>query len=377
MNKKHILLFMLCLLTAILLPLNAMAAGEVNTAEKGSFSISFIADGENADGVEFKIYHFADISSSNNYSVTEAFKSYPISYNNIDDPDTWRNLSQTLCGYVASDNLPPYATAVTTESGRAYFSDLPVGLYLVIGSKYTSDTMTYKSHSFMISVPSKDVNGNLQYDLMADVKYDIVINSGSENNPNYGGNSDDYELDILKIWDDNNNPNRPQEIIVEIYRDYKLYDTVALNKANNWKYKLENLSERYIWTVRERSVENGYTVSVEQQNNRFVITNTNTDITTITTTKPDETTTVSTTTDITNTTNNTSTDSTTIPGDTGTDNTEPDSAETDSSANSSHSVDNTLPKTGLLWWPVPCMLAGGLLAIIIGVLFRRGAENEG
>lgn len=372
MNKKHILLFMLCFLTAILLPLNAMAAEKVNTSQKCSFSLSFIADGEKAEGVEFRIYHFADVSSSNDYYVTDMFKSYPISYDNIDKPDTWRNLSQTLYGYVVSDKLPPYSTAKTTANGKAYFYNLPVGLYLVIGSKYTSDTMTYKTQAFMVSLPREDTEGDMQYDLSADVKYDIVFDSGSENNPNYGGNLDD-ELDILKIWNDNGNPNRPQEVVVEIYSDEKLYDTVVLNKANNWKYRLEKINPKSIWTIRERTAENGYTVLVERQDNRFVLTNTKTDTpptTTTTTTTPN------------NTDPDFSTTNTTIPGNsnsenTNPENTNPDDMKPDTTANSSTPDEHTLPKTGLLWWPVPCMLAGGLFIIIIGIICRRGTENEG
>lgn len=36
----------------------------------------------------------------------------------------------------------------------------------------------------------------------------------------------------------------------------------------------------------------------------------------------------------------------------------------------------TLPQTGQLWWPVPVLVAGGLLLIVIGVLRRRGNTHE-
>lgn len=38
--------------------------------------------------------------------------------------------------------------------------------------------------------------------------------------------------------------------------------------------------------------------------------------------------------------------------------------------------DGNLPQTGVLWWPVPVMIAAGLLLVIIGVVKRRGAESE-
>lgn len=36
----------------------------------------------------------------------------------------------------------------------------------------------------------------------------------------------------------------------------------------------------------------------------------------------------------------------------------------------------TLPQTGQLWWPVPVLVAGGLLLIVIGLLRRRGNTHE-
>lgn len=324
MNKKHILLFILCLLTAVLLPFNAMAADKINTNEKCSFSVSFIAGEKKAEGVEFKIYRVADISSSNKFSVTERFRSYPVSYDNIADSNSWRNLSQTLLGYIVADRLQADATAKTAADGRAYFYELPVGLYLVTGGQYISGNKIYTPQTYMIRVPSKGIDGEWKYDLISGVKCDV------ENDVKFNGmDVDDKELEILKIWDDNSNPDRPQEIEVEIYCDDTLYDTVVLDKSNNWKYELKNLSKKAIWTVVERFVPDGYTVSVERQDNRFVFTNTNTSI----------------------------------------DNPKPTTPP--------HSSDNTLPQTGLLWWPVPCLLAGGLLVIIIGSICRRGTVNEG
>ena len=36
----------------------------------------------------------------------------------------------------------------------------------------------------------------------------------------------------------------------------------------------------------------------------------------------------------------------------------------------------TLPQTGQLWWPVPVLIAAGLLFVVIGLLRRRGAADE-
>lgn len=311
MIKKQTLSLILCLLIAIILPAQAMAASTDNTNKKCSLAVSFIAGEVKAAGVAFKLYRAADITASGDYSITQAFKSYPISQEDIDDLDRWRNLAQTLSGYVVSDNLQADAVSQTTDQGIAYFNELPAGLYLVTGTQFSTQDRIYTPQFFMISVPTKDANGDWQYDLAVDVKYDSHVLD------------ENFELEILKIWNDGSNRNRPQEIIVELYSNNNLYDTALLNKANNWRYIFKDLNRDSIWSVKERSVEAGYTVSVEQQDNRFVLTNTKTNV-----------------------------------------------------SNDLPPSDYTLPQTGLLWWPVPCLLAGSLLVIIIGILCRRGAVDE-
>jgi len=36
-----------------------------------------------------------------------------------------------------------------------------------------------------------------------------------------------------------------------------------------------------------------------------------------------------------------------------------------------------LPQTGQVWWPVPLLISGGIVLILLGVVRRRGDEYEG
>ena len=98
---------------------------------------------------------------------------------------------------------------------------------------------------------------------------------------------------------------------------------MKLNAANNWRYTWTDLDSRYAWKVVEKELE-GYTVTVTREGVTFVVTNTY--------------------------------------GETIEDNETPLSGE--------------LPKTGQLWWPVPVLIAAGLLFIIIGLARRRGIRYE-
>ncbi len=309
--KKYTALIVLCLLTVIFLPMQTMAAGAIDTSEKCTLTVSFPVDEGKASGVDFKIYRVADISSSADFSVAESYKAYPVSPDMYNDSANWRSLAQTLSGYIAADRIQADFTAKTDENAQAVFRDIPVGLYLVTGSIYVLDQISYIPQSFIISIPNNDISGAWNYDICVEVKYDSRALD------------DVLSFDFLKIWKDGNNAARPQEIEVEVYRNNELYATVILNKSNNWKYRLNDVDRNAVWTVKEKTTAAGYTVNVDQQSDCFVLTNTK-------------------------------------------DNSNPPTSVTDS----------RLPQTGLLWWPIPYLLVGGLLMIITGLVCRRGASNE-
>jgi hypothetical protein len=87
---------------------------------------------------------------------------------------------------------------------------------------------------------------------------------------------------------------------------------VVLDEACEWKHAWMDLDGGHTYTVREKTELDKYKTAIHQDGNSFVITNT-------------------------------------------------------------YSV---IPQTGQLWWPVPTLLAAGLLMILIGLLRRRGMGYE-
>ena len=177
----------------------------------------------------------------------------------------------------------------------------------------------YDATPFMVMLPSLDKENNVwSYDVAVSPKFDRSKIPGSSGD-------DTITRKVLKVWEDKGQEkDRPEEVIVQLLRDGKVFDTVTLNAANNWRYTWTALDNGYSWTVVEKETDN-YTVEVTQEGITFVVKNThNEDI-------PDEPTTP----------------------------TKP-----------------TLPQTGQLWWPVPVLIAAGLLFVVIGLLRRRGAADE-
>ena len=211
---------------------------------------------------------------------------------------------------------------------------------------------------------------------------------------------------------------RPSEVVIELLKDGKLYDTVTLNEKNNWRHTWRGLPEynadgsKIEWRVTERVPKN-YTVRITRDGVTFLVTNTyrpeNPDGDTVTRTvlkrwndagyeqkRPDS---VS----VTLLKDGAAYDAKTLTRTDGWQRTwsdlpryNPDGSEivwtvTESpvpgyTASVQQSggtciLTNTLdrqklPQTGLLWWPVPVLAAAGLLLLIFGALSKRKNGHE-
>lgn len=79
---------------------------------------------------------------------------------------------------------------------------------------------------------------------------------------------------VVKIWDDaGNTDKRPAGIVVELLKNGKVYDTVTLGENNNWSYHWTELDPDAKWSVNEKYIPDGYTATITESGNTFVITN--------------------------------------------------------------------------------------------------------
>lgn len=322
MNKRLISICLSLLLVFMLLPVSALAAGRIDLDQDVGLTITYQDYGTPLSGAVFNIYLVATVNAYGELETTEQFKIF-----NVDIPgkadDTWRALASTLEGYVLRDNIAATDSGKTDRNGQIAFPTggkrLTAGLYLVLGERHTQDGYRYDATPFMAMLPSLDKENNVwSYDVAVSPKFDRSKIPGSSGD-------DTITRKVLKLWEDKGQEkDRPEKVIVQLLRDGKVFDTVTLNAANNWRYTWTALDNGYSWTVVEKETDN-YTVEVTQEGITFVVKNThNEDI-------PDEPTTP----------------------------TKP-----------------TLPQTGQLWWPVPVLIAAGLLFVVIGLLRRRGAADE-
>lgn len=130
------------------------------------------------------------------------------------------------------------------------------------------------------------------------------------------------EIKVVKVWKDSCHPSRrPKSITIHLLCDGVKTKTVTLPHNGKWKYTFKNLNMSHTWTVVEDQVTGYKNPVIDTKNGVITITNT-------------------------------------------------------CNRASEHYNDKYLPQSGQLWWPVPVLLAAGLLLVIIGVARRREDDYE-
>ncbi|MCI5901512.1 MAG: Cna B-type domain-containing protein [Blautia sp.] len=338
------------------LPVEAFAAGSIDLNRETSLCISCQENETSLVGVPYSLYLVATVDEYGELTPVAPFELFNVMIRGEND-EAWRTLATTLEAYVIRDQIAPADTSVTDETGKAVFptgeNTLTPGLYLVLGSRHTQDGYIYESTPFMAMLPGLDQEAN-------EWIYDVTVN-GKFSSQEVPPTPEPVSRKVLKVWDDDDHAEyRPKEVTVQLFCDGELYDTVILNGKNNWRYTWEELESDHKWTLTENEIED-YVPIITEEGITFVVTNyyaplpdapAPDKLTPTPTPRPG---------------------TTGRPGGSGS----PGSSGSSGGSGSSYSGSGTkLPQTGQLWWPVPVLLAGGLLMLVIGLLRQRGKRDE-
>jgi hypothetical protein len=336
------------LLTALMLPIPAYAASQTEPVESG-LTIYFQSDHGNLVGVTFAVYRIADMTEDMKLRAADRFSGFEDSLQDISDP---RKLTAELEYYVLEQGLKPDGTCISGQDGTAQHPEpgetLAHGLYLLIGKRHVQDGYIYEINPMLVTFPYYD-EGSDEW-----VEH-FLIKAKYERTPI----PEDGKITrkVLKVWtDEGHEEKRPVSITVKLLKDGKVYDTVVLDRSNNWSYTWENLSADAEWTILEESPEY-YRPSVTLEGITFVLNNSYTPPPEPPTEPPTEPT-------------EPPTEPTEPPP---SEPTEPPSEPTEppSEPTVPPSPPPNLPQTGQLWWPVPLLFLMGIMCVIIGLVRRR------
>ena len=159
MKNRRIARLCLTALLALLLPVQALAAGSIDLEQDCGLSLTY-RDGQTPlAGAVFSLYRVADVDEYGELTVTEDFSPFSVDIRGEND-EAWRELAFTLEGYVLRDRVTPADSGKTDRKGTLSFptpgTTLTPGLYLVLGQRHRQDGMIYDAQPFMVLLPTLD-----------------------------------------------------------------------------------------------------------------------------------------------------------------------------------------------------------------------------
>ena len=253
-------LCMLALLLAIMQPLTASAATVLDPTAPCSLTLHYTKDGTAFGGLEIKLFRVAAFEADGSYALTGPFAEYPVRIHDIQSQREWQESTQALVSYAEADGLTPTATGTTDANGTVKFEDLVTGLYLIMGVRVQTPTERFQFQPFVAFLATPNSDGTYTYDVEA--------------YPKAGTVTPITQFRVIKLWNDTGSrQERPNSISVDILKNGVLHETVTLSQENNWAYTWASTDLDAQWSVAEREVPAGYTVSVSFQNGAFTITN--------------------------------------------------------------------------------------------------------
>lgn len=262
-HRTKINIVLVCVLLFImLLPVQVLAAGDIDSTKPASLTIVYKDNDTYINGASFDLYQVAKSTENSEYVLTGKFAELPIDVDSI-SAENMQYLSLTLEAYANLYDVPPVKSDITNNFGSIEFKDLETGLYLVTGQTHTQDGFVYTTEPFLVFLPVTDATGDSWV-------YDVTARPKFSSTPQ----GETTELKVIKVWkDDGNESSRPSDITVHLLKDGEIYDTIKLNSDNNWRWSWTELDGEHTWSVAE-VVPAGYTVEITRNGNTYTCVNT-------------------------------------------------------------------------------------------------------
>ena len=295
------------------MPVGASAAGSIDLGHTHSLTIPAVYADMPISGLRFDAYLISTVDQYGELTVIDRYGAYAESLDIRGKNDTaWKNMAQTLAREILLDPDLKPSRSAVTDADGV--------------AKFADISMGL----YLIVGNGVEKDGYVystspffvmlpEQDLSSNTwNYHVVANAKPGQEPVKA----DYE--VIKVWkDDCHKEQRPKSIAISLICDGEIYDTITLPHNGAWTYTWKDLDTNHQWTVMEKKEQGYKDPDIQQEGNTFIVTNT--------CSKP------------------------TTPPQPG---------------------KPTLPQTGQLWWPVPVLIAAGLLFVVIGLVRRRGTIDE-
>lgn len=266
-TAKHRIIMALCCMFALMLATIGLSAPAATaaTAAEGSLTVTYQYQEAALNNADISLYRLADWSAKGGYTPTGDFADhgkYPVDWDILNaDQQTLRDFANTIAGYIAVNKPAAENTLKTDSAGVATFDQLKDGLYLAVVAPYEGNVLTCQTAAMLVALPNVHKNADEQRTLSIEPKADCAVPPTTT-------------ISVNKVWKGKNSAKRPESVKMNLLQDGKVYDSIMLNNANDWKYTWKGLQAKHEYTVVEANVPGNYTALVDRENNDYTVTNT-------------------------------------------------------------------------------------------------------
>lgn len=165
---KQIFSLFLTLCLLYMVPVTAYAHEVPDENRKGTVTLEMEYDGKAVTGGTLTAYRVGQIQESDgNYSFvkTDAMAAFTGSYEDIASAE----LAENIAAFIKENQLSAYGTA-KNQNGKAVFTDLELGLYLIVQTEASEGYEPLKP--FLAAVPMNE-NGHYVYEVSAEGKFQL------------------------------------------------------------------------------------------------------------------------------------------------------------------------------------------------------------
>ena len=170
---KKCLMILLALLTVLsCLPVTALAHAVPEEGKKGSITVTMLSGEKAVPGGELTLYRVGKVQEDDGnfrFVPTETYAGKVENFGDLNNAEQSEKVAKSLAEYVQEKKLTGVKKTIGTD-GKAKFSDLEQGLYLLVQTKAASGYSVVKP--FLVSVPYLK-NGKYVYDVDANSKTEL------------------------------------------------------------------------------------------------------------------------------------------------------------------------------------------------------------
>ena len=336
----------------------ALARSAVDVDRDAALTVVFrntAADGaeERISNAEFRIYRIADIDRFSDYHWAGDFSSREEDFREMTQ-ERWKELAETLWQEVrAAPKIRPLETKVTDGNGSFTLSGLRTGLYLVAGPETGNHRADGLKHEYytpaagIVSLPDllpDDPSGTWQYSVTL---YPKLTCRDPEPGPGPGPEPGKVTLLLQKQW---SGGRKRVPVTIRLLRGDEVYGEYTVSEADGWQRRIELSAEEYAaheWSISEIPVS-GFRRSYSRSGMTFTVTNAYEG----------------------GGGGGGSSGGDGAPGKKTPPETQPVKEPPETEAVPEEQPSGVLPRTGLLWWPVPVLAGAGIVLVFAGTWLR-------